>query len=120
VLAIGSRTSRATQFVYSILGEGELVAVIGSYLIKAKSKNGVPDILESRRPTPPTATAALVEDPGRNTGEDGAHSVSESDAMTKMGKDVPPAHKSRHLRHSRLNSCRTEGPPVRGNRAIRI
>jgi len=45
------------QLVYSILRKGELEAVIASYLIKANSKNGVPDILESNP---------------RNPGEDGA------------------------------------------------
>jgi len=54
-------------------------------LIKAQSKNGAPDILESHRPTPPTATAALVEDPGRNTGEDGPPSHS-----FKSGADQEP------------------------------
>jgi len=63
------------HLVYSILGKGELDAVIASYLIKAKSKNGVPDILESHP---------------RNTGEDGAPSFSESDAKTTMGRDGHP------------------------------
>ena len=57
------------QLVYSILGKGELDAIIASYLIKAKSKNRVPDILESHP---------------RNTGEDGAPS-----AFLQFRKRVP-------------------------------
>jgi len=59
------------SFVYSIFGKRELVAVIASYLIKAKSKNGVPDILESHP---------------RNTGEDGAPFVLQSNTKTETGR----------------------------------
>ena len=62
------------QLVYSILGKGELDAIIASYLIKAKSKNRVPDILESHP---------------RNPARMG-HPVSRS-PKTTMGRNGPPA-----------------------------